>query len=93
LVPGEDLFYYTSGRYPRFPVLMVDHTLNLYSSEEIVKMARARQIRWLIIKRDLQRGGEPVEDKRRILDLLRADFQQVESLENYDVYRRKSNTE
>ena len=37
MIPGEDLFYYTTGRHPRFPVLMFDHTLNPYSPEEIVK--------------------------------------------------------
>jgi hypothetical protein len=93
MIPGEDLFYYTTGRHPQFPVLMFDHTLNPYSPEEIVKIARDRQIRWLIVKRDLQLGGEPVEDKARLMELLRADFQQVESLDNYDVYRRNSSTE
>ena len=93
MIPGEDLFYYTTGRHPQFPVLMFDHTLNPYSPEEIVKIARDRQIRWLVVKRDLQLGGEPVEDKARLMELLRADFQQVESLDNYDVYRRKSSTE
>jgi hypothetical protein len=93
MIPGEDLFYYTTGRHPQFSVLMFDHTLNPYSPEEIVKMARDRQIRWLIVKRDLQLSGEPVEDKAHLMELLRADFEQVESLDNYDVYRRKSSTE
>jgi hypothetical protein len=93
MIPGEDLFYYTTGRHPQFPVLMFDHTLNPYSPEEIVKIARDRQIRWLIVKRDLQLDGEPVEDKAHLMELLRADFQQVESLDNYDVYRRKPSAE
>jgi hypothetical protein len=89
MVPGEDLFYYTTGRRPRFPVLLFDHTVNPYSPEEILNMARAKQIRWLVVKRDLQLGNEPVEDKDRLLMLLRQDFKQVESLDNYDVYQRK----
>ena len=90
MIPGEDLFYYTTGRHPRFPVLMFDHTVNPYSPEEILNLARVRQIRWLVVKRDLQLGSDPVEDKPRLIELLRQDFEQVESLDNYDIYRRKS---
>jgi hypothetical protein len=88
LIPGEDLFYYTTGRRPRFPVLMFDHTVNPLSPEEIQRMARARNIRWLIVKKELQVNGEPVEDKARLLALLSQDFQLVQSLGIYDVYRR-----
>ena len=90
MIPGEDLFYYTTGRRPRFPVLMFDHTMNPYRPEEILELSRAQEIRWMVVKRDLQFKGEPVEDKDRLLELLRQDFQQVESLGNYDVYRRIS---
>ena len=90
MIPGEDIFYYTTGRHPRFPVLMFDHTANPYSPDEIVALARARKICWLVVKRNLQLEGEPVEDKNRLLELLRQDFTQVDSLNNYDVYRRRS---
>lgn len=89
MIPGEDLFYYTTGRRPRFPVLMFDHTVNPYSSEEIVDLARRRDICWFVLKKDLQLNADPVEDKGRLLQLLQADFAPVQSLENYDVYRRK----
>jgi len=89
MIPGEDLFYYTTGRHPRFPVLMFDHTVNPYSPEEILYLSRVRLIRWLIVKRDLQLETDPVEDKARLLELLRQDFEQVERLDNYDIYRRK----
>ena len=88
MIPGEDLFYYTTGRRPRFPVLMFDHTINPFSPEEIQQIARSRDIRWLIVKNQLQVNGEPVEDKARLLALLRQDFQLVRSLGIYDVYRR-----
>ncbi len=89
MIPGEDLFYYTTGRRPRFPVLMFDHTVNPYSSEEILNLSRERQIRWVVVKRDLQLGSDPVDDKTRLLELVRQDFEQVDSLDNYDIYRRK----
>ncbi|MGA7796975.1 MAG: hypothetical protein WCA19_28470 [Candidatus Acidiferrales bacterium] len=90
MIPGEDLFYYTTGRRPRFPVLMFDHTVNPYSPEEIVEISRSRNICWLIVKKNLQRSDEPVEDKARLLELLRRDFALVQSLANYDIYRRSA---
>jgi hypothetical protein len=89
MIPGEDLFYYTTGRHPRFPVIMFDHTVNPYSPEEILDLARARDIRWLVVKRNLQLEDQPVEDKDRLLGLLRQDFKQVAHLNNYDVYKRQ----
>src|SRR5205823_11887028 len=89
LLPGEDLFYYTTGRRPRFPVLMFDHTVNPYSAQEILELARSRDIRWLIVKGDLQLEDDQVdEDKEQLLKLLEQDFKQVESLNNYDIYQR-----
>ena len=90
MIPGEDLFYYSSGRHPQFPVLMFDHTVNPYSPEEILQLSRARDIRWLVVKRELQLQTDPVEHRERLLELLRHDFRQVESLVNYDVYRKES---
>lgn len=90
MIPGEDLFYFTTGRAPQFPVLMFDHTVNPYSSQEILNVSRQRNICWLVLKKDLQLNADPVEDKARLLDQLRADFSQVESLDNYDIYRRNA---
>jgi hypothetical protein len=92
MIPGEDLFYFTSGRRPRFPVLMFDHTINPYSPEEIVELSRRRNICWLILKNNLQLGGEPVEDKSRLLGLLRGDFAPVQTLTNYEIYRRNADS-
>jgi len=89
LIPGEDLFYYATGRRPQFPVLMFDHTVNPFSPDQIQRIARARNIGWLIVKKDLQVNGEPVEDKARLLALLRQNFQLVQNLGIYDVYRRE----
>ncbi|HEX3377196.1 MAG TPA: hypothetical protein VHS29_10075 [Candidatus Acidoferrales bacterium] len=90
MIPGEDLFYYASGRRPQFPVLMFDHTINPYSPEEILEISRRQNICWLVLKKNLQLNADPVENKNRLLDLLRADFTPFQSLANYDVYRRSS---
>jgi len=92
MIPGEDLFYYTTGRRPRFPVFMFDRTVNPYSPEEIVEISRRRNICWLIVKKNLQRSDEPVEDMPRLLEELRGEFAPVQSLANYDIYRRNADS-
>jgi hypothetical protein len=89
ILPGEDPFYYATGRRPRFPVLLFDHTVNPYSPEEILNICRERNIRWVIIKQDLQDEDEQVEqEKDRLTKAVEQEFEQVESLSNYDIYRR-----
>jgi len=88
LMPGEDLFYYTTGRRPRFPVLLFDHTTNPYSPDEIANLCREQNIRWVIVKQELQLEEDPVENRDRLMQLLEKDYEQVESLGNYDIYRR-----
>jgi hypothetical protein len=89
MIPGEDLFYYTTGRHPRFPVLMFDHTVNPYSPLRVQAVAKSANINWLVVKRNLQIQGTPYEDEAQLLQLLLGDFQLVQHLENYDVYKRK----
>src|ERR1043166_7870640 len=90
VLPGEDLFYFTADRTPKFPVLMFDHTVNPYSPLEIRDLARARDIRWLIVKQDIQDEDEEIEKLRdELTDVLYEDFEQVESLGNYEIYHRR----
>jgi len=89
MIPGEDLFYYATGRQPRFPVLMFDHTVNPYSPEQVVFLSRSLNIKWLVVKRKLQLTDQPYEDEGRVLQLLQNDFEPVAQLGNYDVYRRR----
>ena len=89
IIPGEDAFYYTTDRQPQFPVLQFDHTVNPYSPEEILQICRARDIRWLIVKQDLQDEDEQLEtDRDRLVGVLETEYEQIESLKNYDIYRR-----
>ena len=91
MLPGEDLFYFTTGRTPQFPVLLLDNTVNPYSAAQIVELARQRNVDWLIVKRTLQLQEEPLSFRPQLLELLSHDFDSVESLNNYDIYRRKQN--
>jgi 4-amino-4-deoxy-L-arabinose transferase-like glycosyltransferase len=89
-IPGEDLFYYTTGRRPQFPALLFDVTNNPYSAEQIAELARQRNIQWLIVKNDLQiEVDKTIDDKDHILEALKPDFKHIESLNNYEIYRRR----
>jgi hypothetical protein len=68
---------------------MFDHTVNPYNAEEILAEARARDIRWLVIKDELQLEEEPLENKEHLFELLRQDFKHVESLNNYEIFKRR----
>lgn len=66
---------------------MFDQTGNPYRPEEIARMARAQNIRWLVVKRELQLRSDPVEDRQPLLALLGRACTKTEELSNYDVYR------
>jgi len=91
LVPGEEPFYFASGRAPRFPVPFFDPTIDPYSPAEIASLARFRNIRWLIVKRDLQTKEDPTPEREALMKALLAEFRPYARLNGYDVYRRPWN--
>lgn len=88
LINGEDPFYFATGRTPRFPVLLFDPATDPYSPTELVAEVRARNIRWLIVKRTLQAQGDPTPNREETLQLLQRDFAPFAQLHNYDIYSR-----
>jgi hypothetical protein len=88
LIPGEDPFYFATGRVPRFPVLLFDPATDPYSPREIATLAQTRGIRWLIVKRDLQIKEDPTPQRAATLQLLLEEFTPAAHLRGYDVYRR-----
>ncbi len=88
LVPGEEPFYFATGRVPRFPVPFFDPTIDPYSPAEIASLVRSRNIRWLIVKRDVQTKEDPTPQRDAMLNLLMSEFRQVVRLHGYDVYGR-----
>jgi hypothetical protein len=90
LLPGEDLFFYTTGRHPHFPVQLFDVTNNPYSPDEIRERVLASDIDWLIVKNDLQiEADDMIDSKKKILEVLKPDFRSVESLNNYEIFKRR----
>jgi len=88
LLPGEDPFYFATGRVPQFPVLLFDPTTDPYSPEQTCEVARARNIHWLVVKRELQIKDDPMPQREATLSLLLRDFTLDTRLQGYDVYRR-----
>jgi len=88
LIPGEEPFYFATGRVPQFPVLLFDKATDPLLPAELVDEARARNIRWLIVKRDLQIKVDPTPRRAAALDALLRVFRPHCKLDGYDVYRR-----
>lgn len=88
LLPGEDPFYFATGRVPQFPVLLFDPATDPYSPAQTVELARERKIRWLIVKRELQIKEDVTPQREAVLKALLADFKLYTRLKAYDVYRR-----
>jgi hypothetical protein len=88
LIPGEDPFYFATGRVPRFPVLLFDPTTDPYSPAETAALVRSENIRWLIVKRDLQIKVDATPNRAATLQALMSEFTLAARLRGYDVYRR-----
>ena len=88
LIPGEDPFYFATGRVPQFPVLLFDRATDPLTPAQLAEEARARKIRWLIVKHDLQIKEDPTPEREAALEALQQIFQPYRKLGGYDVYRR-----
>jgi hypothetical protein len=89
LLPGEDPFYFASGRVPQFPVLLFDRTTDPYSAEQLMDEARRRGIRWVIVKTRLQSNESALPEPEKTLELVQREFALYRKLAGYDVYLRR----
>jgi hypothetical protein len=89
LLPGENPFYFATGRTPQFPITLFDPATDPYTPQQTLDQARAHNIRWLIVSRNLQLTAPPKPDLPEVLAALQQDFAPYRSLTNYDIYRRK----
>jgi len=88
LTPGEDPFYFVTGRVPQFPVLLFDPATDPYSPAELAQLVQTRGIHWLIVKRDLQIVADPTPDRDEVMKALLPEFAPAAHLRGYDIYRR-----
>jgi hypothetical protein len=89
LLPGEDPFYYATGRTPQFPVTLFDPTTDPYSVPELLADARRRDVRWVIVKRVEQIKGDPTPERDQTMELIAREYALYRRLGGYDIYRRR----
>jgi hypothetical protein len=89
LIPGEDPFYFATGRIPQFPVLLFDPATDPLSPAEVTEAAIRHNIRWLIVKRNLQLTVDPMPQRDATLALLLKAFKPTAHLHAYDIYQRQ----
>jgi hypothetical protein len=53
-----------------------------------LEQARSRNIRWLIVKRELQIKEDPTPQREATMQALLRDFKPYRQLRSYDIYRR-----
>jgi hypothetical protein len=88
LLPGEEPFFFATGRVPRFPVQIFDRTTDPYSADELMAEAQRRDIRWVIVKMRLQSDEDPLPERERTMGLIATEFVVERELAGYRVYRR-----
>jgi hypothetical protein len=89
LLPGEEPFYFATGRVPQFPIQIFDNTTDPYSAQELLDAARKRNIRWVIVKTRLQSTEDPLPERGKTITLVTKEFVLDKRLAGYDVYRRR----
>jgi hypothetical protein len=89
LLPGEDPFYYATGRIPQFPVTLFDPTTDPYPAPELIAEARRRDVRWVIVKRVEQIEGDPMPERAQSMQLIAREYTLYRRLGGYDIYRKR----
>jgi len=87
--PGEDPFYFATGRRPAFPVLNFDDTLNPYAPEELVRLIKSKNITWIVVKTRIQLVTMPMPNLFTVMQLLEPEYVLDKRLRAYDIYRRR----
>ena len=88
IFPGEDPFYFATGRTPQFPVLLFDPTTDPYAPEALLAEANKRNVQWVIVKTRRQSIEDVMPDKAETLALMQKHFHLYKKLAAYDIYHR-----
>lgn len=92
VLPGEDPFYFATGRTPQFPILLMDPATDPYGPRELLAEAERRRVRWVIVKRVLQVRQSPMPEAEETLRLVEQKYPLCKRLAGYDVYCTKQGT-
>jgi hypothetical protein len=89
ILPGEDPFYFATGRTPQFPVTLFDPATDPYSPAQLMGEVRRRNVRWVIVKRVLQSKANVMPGFDETMQLMEREFVLDQRLSGYDVFRRR----
>jgi hypothetical protein len=90
LLPGEDPFYFATGRVPAMPVLLLDPATDPYTAQQLMEEARKRGVKWVIVKKELQIDETPMPEAEETMQFVKGEFNLYKVLKGYEVYRSKS---
>jgi len=93
LIPGDVPFFFSTGRTPKFPILLFDPATDPYTPQQTLEQAHAHNIRWLIVSRDTQLRASPLPNLDEIISTLKSDFKLYRTIAGYDVYRSAKGTD
>ena len=68
--------------------MLFDPATDPYLPAQTLELARTRNIRWLIVKRELQIKADVTPQREATMKVLLKDFKPYTRLKAYDVYRR-----
>jgi hypothetical protein len=89
LLPGEEPFFFATGRVPKFPVQIFDNTTDPYPPSQLMDESRKRNIQWVIVKTRLQSNEDPLPGRGDMLGFVEREFVLYRKLVGYDVYLRR----
>jgi hypothetical protein len=90
VMPGEDPFYYASGRRPPLAAVLFDDTAAPYDRQELVRLLDAHGVEWVVLKTRLQLHHSPWRHLEAFVRIdLPARFVPVDELPGYRIYRRR----
>jgi hypothetical protein len=87
-IHGEDPLHFALRRRPRLPIGVFDTTVNPYTPDQLVRLFRERDIRWVVVKKKRQMRHQPMARFDRVVALLRAEYAPVLENDTYLVLRR-----
>jgi len=88
-LPGEDPFFYATGRTPALAAVLFDHTTNPWPPDQLLAQANLHHVRWILWKTHLQSASQPLDDPDRTLAFIRQQYTLVRKLAGYDIYFRR----
>jgi hypothetical protein len=89
-MPGEDPFFFATGRRPKLPIVLFDDTAMPFDTAELMRLLHRHNIRWVVVKNRLQLRNSPWRALDPFLaNDLPSSYEVVDELPRYTILRRR----